>query len=239
MFILTLESLESIVLPMANLALLVSLFVLIVSLLGLSQAISSCNGPCQTLNDCKGELICINAQCNDDPDVGTHICSSGGGGGGGSGGRGKFPPSSSDGCEAFGNLNCKGKSFPQFKCSPPVTSSTQAILTNNDFSRGGDGGAPSECDGKFHHNSQPIVALSTGWYNGGSRCGKKIKITARNGRSVLAKVVDECDSINGCDKVHAHQPPCRNNIVDGSNRVWNALGLDIDVGEEPVIWSDA
>ncbi|XP_022986161.1 kiwellin-like [Cucurbita maxima] len=221
---------------MSKLALLVALFVWVISLPSLSRAISSCNGPCQTLNDCKGRLICINGQCNDDPDIGTHVCSSGSGGGGSGG---KFPPSSSNGCEAIGNLHCKEKSFPQFKCSPRVTSSTRAILTNNDFSRGGDGGGPSECDGKFHHNSQRIVALSTGWYNGGSRCGKKIRIRARNGRSVLAKVVDECDSINGCDKVHAHQPPCRNNIVDGSNGVWHALGLDIDVGEEPVVWSDA
>ncbi|KAA0035245.1 kiwellin-like [Cucumis melo var. makuwa] len=221
---------------MAKLACLVSFFFLVLSLLSLSQAISLCSGPCQTLNDCQGQLICINGQCSDDPDVGTRICSSGSGSGGDGG---KFPPSSSDGCEAFGKLHCKGKSFPQFKCSPRVTSSTRAILTNNDFSKGGDGGDPSECDGKFHHNSQPIVALSTGWYNRGSRCGQKIRITARNGRSVLAKVVDECDSINGCDKAHAHQPPCRNNIVDGSNGVWHALGLDINVGEEPVIWSDA
>lgn len=83
------------------------------------------------------------------------------------------------------------------------------------------------------------MALSTGWYNGGSRCGKKIKITARNGRSVVAKVVDECDSVNGCDREHAGLPPCGNNIVDGSDGVWKALGLDIDVGEEPVSWSDA
>nr|AEM42991.1 ripening-related protein [Siraitia grosvenorii] len=215
---------------MVNFALLVSLFLSVISLPSLSLAISSCNGPCKTLNDCTGQLICINSRCNDDPNVGTHVCSSGGGGG-------SSPPSNS--CQSSGNLNCKGKSFPQFKCSPPVTRSTRAILTNNDFSQGGDGGDPSECDGKFHSNSELIVALSTGWYNGGSRCGKNIKIIAKNGRSVLAKVVDECDSINGCDKAHAFQPPCRNNIVDGSNGVWNALGLDINVGEEPVTWSDA
>jgi hypothetical protein len=54
---------------------------------------------------------------------------------------------------------------------------------------------------------------------------------------VTAKVVDECDSINGCDHEHAGQPPCRNNIVDGSVAVWNALGLDTDVGEEKITWS--
>ncbi|KAK7324922.1 hypothetical protein VNO77_28870 [Canavalia gladiata] len=203
------------------------LFSIVTNFPFLSNALSSCNQPCNTLNDCAGQLICIKGKCNDDPDVGTHICS--GSGGGGSGGT----------CQSSGNLKCDGKSYPQYKCSPPVSSSTQAILTLNDFSEGGDGGAPSECDEKYHDNSERVVALSTGWYNQGSRCLKMIKITAKNGKSVKAKVVDECDSVNGCDKEHAGQPPCRNNIVDGSQAVWDALGLDSDVGEESVTWSMA
>lgn len=83
------------------------------------------------------------------------------------------------------------------------------------------------------------MALSTGWFNGGSRCGKKIKITANNGRSTTAKVVDECDSMHGCDREHAWQPPCDNNIVDGSDPVWEALGLNKDLGRVPVRWSMA
>ncbi|KAF4353947.1 hypothetical protein F8388_011115 [Cannabis sativa] len=136
-------------------------------------------------------------------------------------------------------LICKGKSFLKFKCSPPITSSTPAKLTNNDFSEGGDGGAPSQCDERFHSNTERVVALSTGWYNDGSRCGKIIKITAKNGRSTTAKVVDQCDSQNGCDAEHAGQPPCKNNIVDGSNAVWSALGLDTDLGVVDVTWSMA
>ena len=158
-------------------------------------AISPCGGSCQTLNDCSGQLICINGKCNDDPDVGTHTC------GGGSSPTTPSPPSSS--------------------------SSTPAILTNNNFEKGGDGGGPSECDGKYHDNSERIVALSTRWYNHGSRCGKMIKITAPNGKTTSAKVVDECDKADGC----------RNNIVDGSDGVWNALGLDTDIGEVHVTWS--
>jgi len=46
-----------------------------------------------------------------------------------------------------------------------------------------------------------------------------------SGRSVLAKVVDECDSVAGCDEEHNFEPPCANNIVDGSPAVWKALGL--------------
>ncbi|KAE8038818.1 hypothetical protein FH972_011290 [Carpinus fangiana] len=57
------------------------------------------------------------------------------------------------------------------------------------------------------------------------------------GRSTTAKVVDECDSVNGCDKEHAFQPPCRNNIVDASAAVWDALGLDQALGDVPVTWS--
>ncbi|KAJ0101990.1 hypothetical protein Patl1_03850 [Pistacia atlantica] len=40
----------------------------------LSNAISHYNGPCKTLDDCDGQLICINGKCNNDPNVGTHIC---------------------------------------------------------------------------------------------------------------------------------------------------------------------
>ncbi|KAJ0102614.1 hypothetical protein Patl1_03839 [Pistacia atlantica] len=128
----------------------------------LLNAISHCNGPCKTLDDCDGQLICINGKCNDDLDVGTHICA-------------KPGPTRSGQCQSSGTLRCNGKNFPQFKCSPTVTSSTKAKLTNNDFSEGGEGGGPSKCDEKYHNNSKLIVALSTGWYNGGSKCGKNIK----------------------------------------------------------------
>ncbi|CAL4886521.1 unnamed protein product [Urochloa decumbens] len=155
-----------------------------------------------------------------------------------------------DGCQPSGTLRptkshscdecCKaGQAYPTYQCSPPVTGSTRAIMTLNDFEEGGDGGDPSECDGKFHKNSERVVALSTGWYAKGKRCGKNIRINA-NGKSVVAKVVDECDSLHGCDKPHAYQPPCRPNIVDASQAVWNALGITgDDVGEYPITWSDA
>lgn len=60
----------------------------------------------------------------------------------------------------------------------------KAILTINDFSKGGSGGGPLECSGKYYHNSIPIVALSTRWYNKGKRCFKKITIYG-NGKSIL------------------------------------------------------
>ncbi|KAG6742278.1 hypothetical protein POTOM_055568 [Populus tomentosa] len=155
-----------------------------------SHAISSCNGPCNTLNDCDGQLICIKGKCNDDPDVGTHICKGGGSS------PSSLPPSGN--CPLSGERSCKEPSFPaKHKCSPPVTSTTKAKLTLNNFSEGGEGGAPSECDERYHAKTERVVALSTGWYDGGSRCGRMIKITASNGRSVTAKVVDECDALHG------------------------------------------
>ncbi|KAK6936077.1 hypothetical protein RJ641_033107 [Dillenia turbinata] len=214
--------------PLASLLLIFSILFTILNLALLTTAISSCGGTCRTLDDCDGQLICIKGRCSDDPSVGSSTCRTG-----------SSPSRPSGSCRQFSTLNCKGKSYPTFQCSPTVTSSTPAILTNNDFSKGGDGGSPSECDGKFHNNSESVVALSTGWYARGSRCGQRIQIKASNGRSVVAKVVDECDSMNGCDSDHAGQPPCRNNIVDGSDAVWHALGLNIDVGEVKVTWSMA
>ncbi|KAI0522780.1 hypothetical protein KFK09_005165 [Dendrobium nobile] len=135
---------------------------------------------------------------------------------------------------------CKaGETYPQYYCSPPITDETSATLTINSFAEGGDGGGQSECDGSYHSDDEMVVALSTGWYNYGSRCLKMIRING-NGNSVLAKVVDECDSINGCDAGHDFQPPCRNNIVDASPAVWNALGMSgDDVGEYQITWSEA
>ena len=120
-----------------------------------------------------------------------------------------------------------------------MTSSTPAILLTNDFSEGGNGGGPSECDGRYHSNSDLIVSLSTGWYNGGLLCGTMIKIMADNGRSARAMVVDECDSRLGCDEEHSGQPPCENNIINGSDAVWTALGVDKELGKVNVNWTKA
>ncbi|KAL5721156.1 hypothetical protein ACHQM5_013750 [Ranunculus cassubicifolius] len=106
---------------------------------------------------------------------------------------------------------------------------TKAILTINSFERGGEGGGPSECDGQYHDNDTLVVALSTRWFDHKSRCFKNIQINY-NGRSVLAKVVDECDSTRGC----------RNDIVDASKGVWKALGVpQSQWGWSDITWSDA
>ncbi|KAM0896846.1 hypothetical protein ACQ4PT_022924 [Festuca glaucescens] len=84
-----------------------------------------------------------------------------------------------------------------------------ATMTLNGFERGE--GEPAECEG-------------------GIRCQRMISIrNDQNGRTVRARVVDECDSRHGC----------KDNIVDTSVAVWNALGLDTNIGEVPVTWSDS
>jgi len=154
---------------------------------------------------------------------------------------GKKPPKGQ--CNRGNNSDCceNGKHYATYKCSPPVSKATKATLTINSFQKNGDGGSPSECDGKFHSDRTPVVALSTGWFSSKKRCNREIIIRG-NGRSVKAKVVDECDSTVGCDKAHDFQPPCPNNIVDASEAVWNALGVnknDGRRGQMAVTWSDA
>ncbi|KAF8722511.1 hypothetical protein HU200_022338 [Digitaria exilis] len=118
------------------------------------------------------------------------------------------------------------------RCSSPAVHAggTPAVMTVNGFEKGQEGGGPAACDGHFHSNHEMITALSTGWFAGGKRCHKPIRITSvRTGKTVVARVVDECDSRHGC----------KNNIVDTSKAVWDALGLDTEVGVVPVTWSDA
>ncbi|CAM8887326.1 hypothetical protein QQ045_027556 [Rhodiola kirilowii] len=153
--------------------------------------------------------------------------------------HGRTPPPGQ--CNDENDSDCckKGQFYPTYTCSPTVSQRTKATLTLNSFEAGGDGGAPSECDDKFHPDTSPVVALSTGWYSRGKRCLDYITIYG-NGNSVKAMVVDECDSTMGCDSDHDFQPPCPNNIVDASKAVWKALGVDEgDWGELDIYWSDA
>lgn len=154
--------------------------------------------------------------------------------------KGKKPPPGK--CNKKNDSNCckAGETYKVYTCSPPVTNNTKAVLTINGFKKGEDGGGPSECDNKYHSDNTPVVALSTGWLKGDGtkRCLKHVRING-NGRSVVAEVVDECDSTKGCDAEHDYQPPCDNNIVDASRAVWVALGVPKDRwGWMHVTWSD-
>ncbi|CAN1237084.1 Putative ripening-related protein 2 [Linum grandiflorum] len=131
--------------------------------------------------------------------------------------------------------------YSNITASIEETDQTGAILTLNGFEKGGSGGGASECDGNYHSDDENIVALSTGWYDHERkrRCSQFVKIMWK-GKTVRAKVVDECDSARGCDKDHDFQPPCPNNVVDASKAVWKALGVPSeDWGSLKVTWSDA
>ncbi|KAF3453563.1 hypothetical protein FNV43_RR04003 [Rhamnella rubrinervis] len=153
--------------------------------------------------------------------------------------RGKKPPPGQCNQENYSDCCKQGKLYPTYKCSPSVSGHIKATLTLNSFEKDGDGGAPSECDNKYHSDDTPVVALSTGWFNNMKRCLQNITILV-NGRSVNAMVVDECDSAVGCDADHDYQPPCPNNIVDASKAVWKALQVpEDDWGELDIYWTDA
>lgn len=154
--------------------------------------------------------------------------------------KAKNPPNGHCNIEEDDICCIKDKIYTTYKCSPQVSSKTKAILTLNSFEKGGDGDGdgPSKCDNKYHFDDTHVVALSTGWYNGGGRCLRNITING-NGRSVNAMVVDECDSTMGCDEKHDYQPPCRNNLVIASQGVWRALRVPINEwGELDITWFD-
>ncbi|CAF1138991.1 unnamed protein product [Rotaria sordida] len=191
-----------------------------------------CGDPCSTYDDCDGSLICINGKCSSD--------SSSNGSGGGTCSPSGVLQGTNTLCntENFSTCCKSNVNYTQYTCSP--SSKASAILTLNSFREGGDGGFGGACFGAFYPDTQRVVALSTGWFNRGSQCGKRITIHG-NGRTTTAEVVDECDSVHGCDDEHAGQPPCRNNIVDGSPAVWEALGVtknDPRYGQISISWND-
>ncbi|CAL4934064.1 unnamed protein product [Urochloa decumbens] len=134
----------------------------------------------------------------------------------------------------FGPLLCRRQALSavQMLASDPVSTKTPAILTFNRFENGEDDTRITSCDNRFHSDKELLVILSSGWlkHNGTSCCNKKIRVHA-NARSVLAKVVDECDSAHGCDEEHAFEPPCRNDVLNASPAVWKALRLNESIGE--------
>ncbi|KAJ1685255.1 hypothetical protein LUZ63_016645 [Rhynchospora breviuscula] len=138
-------------------------------------------------------------------------------------------------CTAQNNDSCckDGQSYPKYQCSPPVTAKTDAIMYINTFSD-----APSSCEPKIYNDDELVVSLSTGWYDKGTRCLKSINITT-NGNSVLAKVVDQCDSINGCTAEVGYEKPCGANEIRASRGVWSKLYMVNDqMGTLEVTWSD-
>nr|PNR54475.1 hypothetical protein PHYPA_008152 [Physcomitrium patens] len=219
------------------------ILLMFVGLALLTQQIAAqggCNEACTTHDDCLGRLACINGACNDDPSIDTKECS---GTTCNPTGTITGPPISPSMCNSAEMSECceTGKQYKLYDCSPPITTpSTKGTLTLNGFGAGESGGGASSCTGQFYTAEDSVVALSTGWFSGGARCSKSIRIEG-NGRSTIAKVVDECDTRAGCDEEHAYQPPCPYlDDVDASLAVWRALGIsesDPTFGTLNITWT--
>ncbi|KAJ4803392.1 Ripening-related protein 3 [Rhynchospora pubera] len=139
-------------------------------------------------------------------------------------------------CPVSNSADCcqAGQTYSQYHCSPPVTGSTAAIMYKTSFVN-----KTAKCDNRTYPDSDVVVALSTGWYDGGSRCMRNITIDANNGNSVTAQVVGECDSWNGCDVANGNAPPCVENVVMASPAVWEQLGVPQSQSNElDITWSD-
>ncbi|XP_057524419.1 putative ripening-related protein 1 [Amaranthus tricolor] len=143
--------------------------------------------------------------------------------------RASSPPSG----QCTSNCCVQNTVYFTFQCSPSVTSQTPGILSLRSFQNN-----QSKCDNVYHFDKSMVVGLSTGWYDGGSRCGKVIVISG-NGKTVKAKVVDECDSTKGCEAEEGYHPPCGYNIVAASKAVWKALGVpQSQLGQLNITWAD-
>ncbi|WVZ74485.1 hypothetical protein U9M48_022664 [Paspalum notatum var. saurae] len=98
-----------------------------------------------------------------------------------------------------------GHFYPTYQCWPLVSTHTKTVMTLNDFSEG-----KTTVAARRNATANTTATPSASWHSpqGGTyykdkRCHKHIRIHARD-RSVLAKFVDECDSLHGCDREHTH-----------------------------------
>jgi hypothetical protein len=111
-------------------------------------------------------------------------------------------------------------------CAVAQQARNSATMSLTSFEEGGQ----ASCDGQYHSNGDALVALSTDLFQGGSMCQKMIYISNSQGLDmVLAEVVDECDTQNGCT----------GNMLATSKKVWDVLNLDTNLGEVPVTWTMA
>ena len=85
-------------------------------------------------------------------------------------------------------------------------------------------GGPAYCDGKTRQEHELVIAMSTRLVQG--KCGRKARLYHANGKTVDVTVVDACDENGGC----------RANNIDGTRGVWDALGLNLDIGVSSVRW---
>ncbi|WVZ48910.1 LOW QUALITY PROTEIN: hypothetical protein U9M48_000304, partial [Paspalum notatum var. saurae] len=122
--------------------------------------------------------------------------------------RQRLPPRSGN-CEKSNDPDCCEDGKMYYRCSPPVTAIEHQGRADAQQLREGQGRwrpvrvrqrlpqRRGEGGGALHGVVQQHGALRP----------RRIKISA-NGNFVYAKVVDECDSLHGCDEEHNFEPPC-------------------------------
>ncbi|GAA5972621.1 hypothetical protein JCM11641_002941 [Rhodosporidiobolus odoratus] len=83
------------------------------------------------------------------------------------------------------------------KSSSSSSKSSAVVLSSSTYSGQGtwytQNGVRGAC-GSVNSDSSHIIALHTKMYANGAHCGKTVKIRASNGKSITAKVADECPS---------------------------------------------
>ena len=97
--------------------------------------------------------------------------------------------------------------------------------TLDGYEQGAEGGGPAACDGIYYSDGDFVATRPTELYAGGSLCHKFIGIlSTQTGQSARAMVVDVCDD-------------CNDDELGTSAAVWNALGIEANVGVAPIRWS--
>jgi hypothetical protein len=125
------------------------------------------------------------------------------------------------------------KKAPHHHCAPARHGGggTPAVMTVNGFQRGESGGGASACDDQFHSDGELIVALSTEWFARGRRCHRRSASRARATGVAPWRHASWTSATPTAGAATTSSTRRR--------RCGGPLGLDTDVGEVPVTWSDA
>ncbi|EFJ05557.1 hypothetical protein SELMODRAFT_136958, partial [Selaginella moellendorffii] len=176
---------------------------------------SSCGTRCDSRRDCSGGLVCnpVSKTCDGDPGASTLSC----------------PIPGCEPAQSFIYSNATAhdpeycvdnNTYQFFNCSPKEQSLNFAALYYTELE-----GIPTACNRSTpYKNSELLANMATGWFASGSSCFKEIVITAENGMSVTATVVDICASTIGCSPLTGYYEPCTPRSLGGTRGVWEALG---------------
>ncbi|XP_024528945.1 G-type lectin S-receptor-like serine/threonine-protein kinase SD2-5 [Selaginella moellendorffii] len=204
--------------------------ILISSLAGATaqQFSSSCGMTCESTRDCSGGLVCnpISKTCDGDPSASTLSC--------------PIP-----GCEpaqtfVYSNATAHNPAlcfdnttYQFFNCSPQEQPRNFAAFYFIELEE-----SPTSCNRSTPpRNSELLASMSTGWFANGSSCHREIVITAENGLSVTATVIDQCGSNIGCTADTGFYGPCSPRSLGGTRAVWEALGQTYFDNVLAVTWS--